>query len=53
MVDEKFKQLIMKPTKTCRDNKVSSKSEAFFHFFVYDLPKDLSRHLIERSIKKG
>ena len=52
-VEPKFREALMKPVKTCHDFKVSSKSEAFFHFITYDLPKELSRHLIEKSTKKG
>ena len=53
VLDPKFKETLMKPIKTCRDYKVSSKSEAFFAFVVYDLPKELTKHLIEKSTKKG
>ena len=51
--DAKMKELIMKPVKVTRDNRVTSASENFFHFVVFDMPKELTRHLIEKSTRKG
>ena len=44
----------MRPIKSCRDHKVSSRSKNFFHFIVHeDFNKDVARHIIEKSTKKG
>ena len=43
----------MKPVKATRDHRVTSASENFFHFVVFDMPKELTRHLIEKSTRKG
>ena len=51
--DAKIKELIMKPVRATRDHRVTSASENFFHFVVFDMPKELTRHLIEKSTRKG
>ena len=51
--DAKIKESIMKPVKVTRENQVTSASENFFHFIVFDMPRDLTRHLIEKSTRKG
>lgn len=51
--DAKMKDVLMKPVRATRDHSVSSASENFFHFVVFDLPRDLTRHLIEKSTRKG
>lgn len=43
----------MKPVRVTRETKVTSASENFFHFIVFDMPRDLTRHLIEKSTRKG
>jgi len=53
-LDSKFKEVLMRPIKSCRDHKVSNRSKNFFHFIVFDdLNKDIARHIIEKSTKKG
>ena len=43
----------MKSVKVTRENQVTSASDNFFHFIVFDMPRDLTRHLIEKSTRKG
>ena len=51
--DAKIKENFIKPIKVTRDNEVTSLSQNFFHFIVFDMPKELTRHLIEKSTMKG
>ena len=51
--DTKVKDAIMEPVRETRDNRFPSASENFFHFVVFDMPKELTRHLIEKSTARG
>ena len=42
----------MRPVASTRDRKVMSSSESFFHFIVDEMPKDLTRRLIEKSTRR-
>ena len=42
----------MRPVINTRDRKVMSASESFYHFIVDDMPKDLTRRLIEKSTRR-
>ena len=42
----------MRPVVNTRDHKVMSASESFFHFIVDEMPKDLTRRLIEKSTRR-
>ena len=50
--DAKMKEQFMKPIRVVREHSVSCKSESFFHFVVFDMPKDLTKHLIEKATNK-
>ena len=50
--DSRIKEHLMRPVVSTRDRKVMSSSESFFHFIVDDMPKDLTRRLIERSTRR-
>ena len=51
--DQKIKELLMKNVRTTKENSVSSSSANFFHFVVFEMPPGLTRHLIEKSTRKG
>ena len=52
--DSKTKELIMEPVNMIRDKEnCSAKLANFIHFVAFDMPRDLARHLIERSTKRG
>ena len=51
--DKKVQEALMKPIKATKDHAVTSTSANFFHFIVFDMPRDLTRSLIEKSTRKG
>ena len=51
-----MKDALMKPVRKWAERPISSKSRNFFSYIISgvpekDLPKDLTRHLIEKSTK--
>ena len=50
--DPKIKETMMRPVVNTRDRKVMAASESFFHFIVDEMPRDLTRRLIEKSTRR-